>query len=200
MSKFYVFEGPDHSGKSTQVMLLQKFLENNKNFVFTREPGGNGLPVCEKIREIIIDANLKIRDKTEAFLYATGRSEHCEQITEWLESGKSVICDRFIQSSYVYQGIARGLGQDVVSQINKLAVGDLEPDLIFYFKLDIDTYAERKSGIKELDRLEQNSLEFFKKVIEGYDSTLLNRSNVVVIDATLPIDIIHKQILKYIEI
>jgi dTMP kinase len=203
--KFIVFEGPDHSGKTTQIEIYKRHIaENNpeldKKTIFTREPGGRGNKVTEEIRKILLNPENNMNPLTEAYLYAASRAEHVFHINEWLNDSFDVVCDRYVYSSYIYQGIARDLGVDTVQRINRVAMQNTYPNTIIYFKMNIDTYLERKLQAKSLDRLEQNDIEFFKKVIEGYDKLFLDImqycTNIHVIDAKDNIDSIQEQIRK----
>ena len=150
---FISFEGPDGSGKSTQIEYLKEyFLEREIACVFTREPGGTH--IGEEIREIILDKqNNDMTDLTEAFLYAASRSQHVEQVIQpALEAGKVVVCDRFVDSSIAYQGYARGLG-DLVEEINRYATGNLLPDITFFIDVD-PKVGKRRISSDERDRLE----------------------------------------------
>ena len=164
---FITLEGPDGSGKSTQIEFLKAyFQERNLPCVFTREPGGTA--IGEKLRNIILDKeNQEMCDMAEALLYAAARAQHVQQlIRPALEAGKIVVCDRFIDSSIAYQGYGRNLG-DVVRIINELAVDGCMPDVTFLMELSPEI---GKSRIREdsQDRLEQEKLEFHDKVYAGY--------------------------------
>ncbi|MBQ9782555.1 MAG: dTMP kinase, partial [Clostridia bacterium] len=117
--KFITFEGCEGSGKSTQVAMFREYLEKrNIDYVFTREPGGT--EIAEKIRALILDAeNVAMTDECEALLYASARAQLIkEKVLPCLNSGKLVLCDRYIDSSFAYQAYARGLGMDFVKKIN----------------------------------------------------------------------------------
>lgn len=164
---FITLEGPDGSGKSTQIQYIDQFFqEKGMRTVLTREPGGT--PIGEKLREIILDReNREMCDMTEALLYAASRAQHVEEkIKPALLAGKVVICDRFIDSSIAYQGYGRNLG-DAVRVINELAIAGCMPDMTFLMELSPEI---GKSRIKEAaqDRLEQERLEFHNRVYEGY--------------------------------
>ena len=164
---FISFEGPDGSGKSTQIEYLKDFFrEHNINAVFTREPGGT--PIGEKLREIILDKeNHEMCDMTEALLYAASRAQHVnELIRPEVEKGSIVVCDRFIDSSIAYQGYGRNLG-DGVRTINELAVDGCMPDLTFFMDLDPEVGKSRISADVQ-DRLESEAMEFHRKVYDGY--------------------------------
>ena len=150
---FITMEGPDGSGKSTQIKFLKEyFQERGIPCVFTREPGGTD--IGEKLRSIILDKeNRKMCDMTEALLYAASRAQHVEELIKpALSQGMTVVCDRFIDSSIAYQGYGRQLG-DSVRVINELVVADCMPDVTFLMEI---SPAVGKSRIREenQDRLE----------------------------------------------
>ena len=164
---FITIEGPDGSGKSTQLKKLCSFLKKRRaDFVFTREPGGPD--VGERIREIVLDKNHpEMDDLTEAMLYAAQRTQHVrEMILPALKEGKIVICDRFVDSSLVYQGYARGLGEDVKT-INDMAIKGAVPDITFLIMVDPAT-GRRRMKERDMDRLEQLAEDFHERVYEGY--------------------------------
>ena len=166
---FITIEGNDGSGKSTVIQSLKEQLAKlNLEVCYTREPGGSY--VAEKIREVILDNdNIAMDDKTEALLYAASRRQHLkETVFPALEEGKIVVCDRFIDSSLTYQGLARGLGVDEVFNMNMFATEGFMPHLTIYLLVDPKIGLERKSHQKELDRLEHEKLEFHEKVYNGY--------------------------------
>jgi dTMP kinase len=199
MSKglFISVEGPDGSGKSTQIDLLKKYIEGKgRRVTFTREPGGT--PIGEKIRDIILDPeNTEMASITEAMLYAASRAQHVsEVIRPALERGDVVICDRFVDSSIAYQGFGRGLG-DAVATINSFAVAECVPDVTLLFKLDPTVGISRIKRAQ--DRLEKENLKFHQKVYEGYlEVEKANPTRVVGIDAGRDIEEIHKEIIDKI--
>jgi len=187
---FISMEGPDGSGKSTQIERIKEYLEQaGKDVIITREPGGNR--ISEAIREIILNKDYtEMSPVTEMMLYASARAQLIAEIVgPAIDAGKAVISDRFVDSSLVYQGMARGLGVDTVYEINKVAIGKYMPDITFLLDLSAEVGIARKKDQKELDRMEMESLEFHKKVAEGYRS-LATRfpDRIKTIDATLPID------------
>ena len=192
MSKgiFITMEGPDGSGKSTQIALLKEYLEGEGfDVLITREPGGNR--ISEAIREIILNKDYtEMSPVTEMLLYASARAQLIGEIVgPALDAGKAVISDRFVDSSLVYQGMARGLGVDTVYNINLVAIGDYMPDATFLLDLPAEAGISRKKDQKELDRMEMESLEFHKKVAAGYRE-LAERfpDRIKTVDATLPIE------------
>lgn len=164
---FISIEGPDGSGKSTQIENIKQFFKDKGlDIVFTREPGGTA--ISERIREIILDNNCdEMCDMTEAMLYAASRAQHVHQVIKpALEAGKIVVCDRFVDSSIAYQGYGRELGEPV-SIINSFAIGDCIPDVTFLMKLD-PRVGRRRISTDVQDRLEREADDFHIKVFEGY--------------------------------
>ena len=198
---FISIEGPDGSGKSTQIENIKKFFEDkNIEIVFTREPGGTA--IGERIREIILDNSFKEMDPmTEAMLYAASRAQHVAQVIgPALEAGKVVVCDRFVDSSLAYQGFGRELG-DAVEVINSYAIGPYMPDVTFLMKLDPN---EGKHRIQEnrdtQDRLEHEKLAFHRKVYKGYlELEKRYPDRILGIDASRGIDEIRDEIYKKLE-
>ena len=198
---FITIEGPDGSGKSTQIENIRKFFEDkNIEIVFTREPGGT--PIGERIREIILDNRFKEMDSmTEAMLYAASRAQHVAQIIRpALEAGKVVVCDRFVDSSLAYQGYGRGLGEDV-EIINSFAIKECMPDVTFLMKLDPDVGKHRiEENRHDQDRLEHEKLSFHQKVYKGYlKLEEKHPDRIVGIDASKGIDEIRDEIYRKLE-
>lgn len=196
---FITFEGGDGAGKSTQINKLMEYLESRGfDVILTREPGGTN--IGEKIREIILDPeNIEMDSVTEAMLYAASRAQHVAQIIKpAIESGKIVICDRFIDSSIAYQGYGRGLG-DSISIINSYAIGDYMPHKTFLLKLKPQAGSKRISG-REKDRIELEAVSFHQKVYDGYEA-LENKypERIVGIDASGTIEEIADEIKKHID-
>jgi len=167
--KFITFEGCEGVGKSTQVNMLKDYLKKTgQQAMFLREPGGNTL--SEKIRKIILDPdNSEMTTLCEAMLYSAARAQLMGQvIIPALDSGKLIICDRFIDSTMAYQGFARDLGVKTISSLNETVCGDYMPDVTIFLDLPPDEAFKRKGGRDNNDRMELQSLDFHKKVYEGY--------------------------------
>lgn len=167
--KFITFEGCEGSGKSTQLRLLsQKLKDTGVDFILTREPGGSD--IAEQIRKIILDGkNTAMCGECEALLYAAARVQHLKEIVSpALERGTLVICDRYVDSSLAYQGIARGLGEKFVEDINAYALNEFTPDLTIFLNISPQAAFERKHGADEDDRMEQLGLDFHNTVYKGY--------------------------------
>ena len=167
---FVTFEGCEGVGKSTQINFLKDYLEStNQQAYFTREPGG--VEISENIREVILNPKYtNMTDKTEMLLYASARAQlMAEDIIPKLDNGETVFCDRFIDSSYAYQGYARGLGIENVKKVNEYVVEGYMPDLTIFIDLSPDKSFRRKNKNVVLDdRLEQESLDFHMRVYKGY--------------------------------
>lgn len=196
---FITFEGPDGSGKSTQIQFLRAFFQDKGiPVMMTREPGGTA--IGEKIREVILDkANVEMTPMTEALLYAASRAQLVEQeIKPKLESGHAVICDRFVDSSIVYQGYGRKLGS-AVEKINEFAVAGCTPDITFLLQVSPEE-GKRRRKHREEDRIECESKEYHQSVYEAY-LELASRypERIVVLDGTMPVDELNKEILSHME-
>lgn len=168
---FFSAEGCEGAGKSSIVSRLSKYLDSRGLEVITsREPGG--IAISEQIRSVILDTENTLMDgRTEALLYAAARRQHyVEKIVPTLAAGKSIICDRFIDSSLAYQGYARGLGIDEVLSINEFAIDHIFPDLTIYLDVDPEIGLRRinENADREVNRLDLESLAFHQKVREGY--------------------------------
>ena len=197
---FIVMEGPDGSGKTTQINLLKEYLEEaGYECLITREPGGT--VIGEEIRQLILNPEHKeMSPVTEMLLYAASRAQLVhEVIGPALEEGKIVISDRFVDSSIVYQGIARKLGISTVSAVNAPGIGIYRPDGIFFIDLSEAEGLRRNKEQKNLDRMEQEGIDFHHMVSEGYRKVLSGRPEVMKIDGGRSIDTIQKKIRNHVD-
>lgn len=196
---FISIEGPDGSGKSTQIENIKEFFhDKNMDIIFTREPGGT--PIGERIRGIILDRKCSEMDPmTEAMLYAAARAQHVAQVIRpALEKGKIVICDRFVDSSIAYQGYGRKLGEAVAS-INHFAIKECMPDMTILLKLDPSVGKHRISEDQQ-DRLEAEREAFHQEVYKGYLELEKNfPERIIGIDADRGIDEIKIDIYEKLE-
>ena len=191
---FISIEGPDGSGKSTQISILKEyFCSKGRDVLLTREPGGTA--IGEKIREIILDRNnSEMVSMTEALLYAASRAQHVAQVIRpALEAGKIVICDRFVDSSIAYQGYGRELGESVCV-INEYAVNGCLPDLTFLLKID-PKVGKGRIRFEDQDRLEQEKLEFHQRVYQGYAALEAASERIIGINAERGIEEISRDII-----
>jgi dTMP kinase len=189
---FVTFEGLDGSGKSTQAELLRQRLEaDGEDVVSTREPGGTKLG--EKIRDLVLHGD-DVAPWAEALLYAAARAQHVDEVIRpALERGASVICDRYVDSSVAYQGVARGLGLERVLDLNLVAVGGLMPDRTFLLALDVAQLPGRLR--REHDRLERESDDFHARADVGYRELAARfPERIVVLDGTLSAEKISEEV------
>ena len=197
---FISFEGGDGSGKTTQFRLFADYLRRRGlDVVVTREPGGTR--ISEKIREILLDPECpEMTDMTEALLFAAGRAQHVrELIKPSVEAGKIVLCDRFVDSSLVYQAVGRGLG-DCVKVINDYAVDGMYPDVTFLLDISPEEGRKRNRGTGKNDRLEQQSAEYHRMVCEGFRKLAEdNKDRFIVIDASGSIEEVSERIISSFE-
>lgn len=188
---FITFEGPDGSGKTTvSTAVCKRLQEEGCDVVYTREPGGSD--IAEQIRRVILDPkNTDMDARTEALLYAASRRQHLvEKVLPALYAGKTVISDRFIDSSLAYQGVGRGIGIDAVYSINQFAIEGHMPDKTIFLNIDAETGLRRINANRNyLDRLDQESENFHDKVYEGYKQVIEKyRDRMIIVDASRDVD------------
>lgn len=196
MGKYIVVEGLEGAGKTTAMKTVKRFLtEHEINYITTREPGAT--VVGENIRNILKDelAKENLDSRTELLLFYAARIELITHIIKpALESGKYVISDRFELSSFAYQGGGRKIPFDIIDALSKFCVGDLRPDLIIFLDISPNIGIERAKARGNLDRIEQESAEFFENVYNSYHNCLKRYKNVVKIDASLPLSVVQRMI------
>jgi dTMP kinase len=196
---FISFEGPEASGKSTQIKLLQKFLKNKKiPFILTREPGGT--PVSEKLRKIILDKKQLISTTEEILLLMSSRLNHINTIImPALKKGKIVITDRFADSTFVYQGFVNNYGLKKTMELHKELLNDFLPSKTFLFLLSVGEINKRLKKRKITNKYDKIDTLFHSKVISGYKKLSKNNKRFIRINAELKVDMIHKTVLKSIK-
>jgi len=182
---FITFEGLDGSGKTTQIRILYDSLkEKGLDVVLTREPGGT--EIGAKIRNILLNKDNKgMSSITETLLFLASRAELTSKvIIPALGEGKIVICDRFFDSTVVYQGIARELGEDRILEMSLWATADIVPDLTFLLSIKADTCEERMQATsKQKDRIEMEKDYFKEKIYRGYlKIARLNKNRFIILD------------------
>lgn len=167
---FISFEGNDGSGKTTQIRMLSQWLsEQGRQVLLLREPGGT--EIGERIRKLVLDnAHPEMSPVTEMLLYAASRAQLVNGVIRpAVRAGNIVICDRFVDSSYAYQGFGRQLGLQTVRNANSPAIGDLMPHRTYFLDLDADlSMARRQASGLETDRLENEDMAFHRRAYEGY--------------------------------
>jgi dTMP kinase len=191
---FITLEGIDRAGKTTQAGRLVEAL--GPGTLLLREPGGT--PAGERIRELIKDPGLELVPGAELLLFNAARAQLINQVV-WpaLDAGRDVVCDRFIDSTVAYQGVARGLGVERVEQLTGLVVGSCVPDLTVLLRIDPDRAFYRQTEID--DRFEAEGLEFQRQVAEAYDELAARHSDrFVVIEAEDDPGEIHARIMELV--
>ena len=194
---FLTFEGPEASGKSSQILLLKKYLKkNNISFITTREPGGT--KIAESLRKLILKVKSDINIEEEILMLMAARSHHINNVIfPALEKGKVVISDRFADSTFVYQGYVNKFGIQNAKNLHKNILNNFLPHKTFLFKLStkliISRIKKRKSKNK-YDKLDKN---FHDQVNKGY-KIIYNKKRFIRIDASKPINQIHKKIISHI--
>ena len=196
MGKFITFEGGEGAGKTTLIDSLKKYFdENNIDYIATREPGG--VKVCEEIRNIVKYSTEEISKRAELLLFSASRAELTQRlIRPSLESGKIVLCDRYFDSTRVYQGFANGLKDEDVMSITNFATNGLVPDITFYLDIDPKVAFLRKGGQDKGDRIEERDLSYHYMVRDGYNKIAKDDPRFVILDATLSKETILEQVLQ----
>ncbi|MCS6775112.1 MAG: dTMP kinase [Chloroherpetonaceae bacterium] len=193
---FVTFEGVEGAGKTTQVARLRDALERDGYCVtVTREPGGDTL--AEGVRALLLCGD--VTPRAELLLFLAARAQNTERIIRpCLAQGHIVLCDRFIDSSVAYQGVARGLGRDVVARLNAFATAHLTPDITFLLDLPPEQGLLRIRQ-EQHDRIEAEGLDFHIRVREGFLAEAQKNSHRFrILDANLPPDALHREILQHV--
>jgi dTMP kinase len=198
---FITVEGVEGVGKSTNIETIKNFLaEKDVECVLTREPGGT--LIAEEIREILLKPREeKLTELSELLLVFAARAQHLAAVVKpALVSGKWVICDRFTDATYAYQGGGRGLNKSVITRLEDMVQNDLRPDLTIILDLDPETGMKRVAKRGSLDRFEQEHLEFFNKVRAVYLEIARSEPNrCVIVDASSPIEIVQVNLRAIIQ-
>lgn len=198
---FISFEGNDGSGKSTALKsVIDRLKKDGYDVLYSREPGGS--EIAEKIRNIILDKeNLAMDDKTEALLYAASRREHLTKtLLPAINSGKIVLCDRYIDSSLAYQGYARGLGIEDVFNMNQFATEGVLPDLTILVCVHPEVGFKRiNQTARDLDRLELQKASFHENVYQGYlNVAKLFPERIKIINGELSKEEVYQEVISII--
>lgn len=197
---FITFEGPDGSGKTTQIKKIETWLkEKGKEVVCTREPGGT--LTAEALRYIVLNPQFSMQGEAETLLYLAARADHVEKIiAPALAQGKVVICDRFSDSTLVYQGMTRGMDMATVKIMNDFATKHLAPDLTFLLDGEPEKLLARRQERGTQDRLELEGIIFQEKVRNGF-LTLAKAEphRIIVIDCLQTEEAIFKQLCTKLE-
>jgi dTMP kinase len=196
---FITVEGIDGAGKTTHLEWLRKYFEARQRVVVvTREPGGT--PVGEVLRTLLLKSDHPIHPETEALLVFAARREHLERvILPALSEGKVVICDRFTDATFAYQGWGRGVGLERLEILEEWVQGGLQPDLTLFFDVPVAVGQQRLGHDRERDRFERERAEFFERVRTGYlDRARRFPARVHVVDSTPAVDKVRKSIEKIV--
>lgn len=205
---FITFEGGEGGGKTTQAQLLSEWMkERNIPHFLTKEPGDPHTPECVKIRKLLLNPEDSLVPATELFLFLADRAQHVERLIKpALESGRHIICDRYTDSTRVYQIAARGFSRTKLDPLLNVATGGLMPDLTFLLDVPVEVGLERaraKSIYKDGDRMERENAEYHEKVRQGFlrlATSLSEQGRVVRIDAAPPksIEGVRDEVVKHI--
>ena len=198
---FITFEGGDGAGKSTQLQLLAKWLdEQKKTYVLTREPGGTDVGL--ELRDIILHRKGFLAPRAEALLYAADRAHHVHTVVRpALERGDVVVQDRFFDSSVAYQGAGRVLSEDEVRDLSLWAVEDLRPNLTIVLDVPAEVARARRDSTRDVyDRLEAEADDFHERVRQAYHRLAgAEPERIVIVDGELPAEEIHQQIVSRVQ-
>lgn len=193
-------EGTDGCGKTSAIKILQNLLSNYYPVITTREPGATELG--KQIRKILMDRTAKTCSQAEALLFAADRAQHfSEIILPYLEQGYIIISDRMIDSSLVYQSYLQGLDQLTLQYINNFAMRQKRPNLVFYLKIDAQTAIDRinkRNQVETTDAFHKENLTKNNRIIDGYNTILEHRADVIIIDATASAEIVAQQMFETI--
>ncbi len=200
---FITFEGGEGSGKSTQIQKLTEALRAEGYLVeLTREPGGTA--IGDQIRKVLLDSqNVNMVPLCEMLLYWAARAQHIEEkIKPWLMDGRIVLCDRFVDSTVVYQGYARNLNRKTIAELNQLVCGDFAPHLTLVMDIDVEEGLRRaKARMQGLadkeDRFENEVVEFHHRVQEGFlDLAQKYPERIVLVNAAQSEEAVHQEVLS----
>lgn len=197
---FITLEGNEGSGKSTQQKIIADYLQSkNKQVLQTREPGGTKLG--EELRALLLNYEAeKIDPITETLLLFAARTHHIENVIKpALQQGVWVICDRFIDSSYAYQGAGRKVDLAYLDSLTQMSVKDILPDISFYFATDWQTsQARQKTRGNIQDRFEKSGKDFFEAVESGFQAQAKKQKRIQTINSKLPLEQVSQQIFDYL--
>ncbi|MGH1371521.1 MAG: dTMP kinase [Cellvibrionaceae bacterium] len=188
--KFITLEGTEGVGKTTNLEFMKEWLtEAGITFTVSREPGGT--PLAEELREMLLQKRAEPVDATaELLMIFAARAQHLNQVIRpALARGEWVLCDRFTDATYAYQGAGRGLSTEVIESLESLVQKELRPDLTVVLDIDVETGLQRAGQRAELDRFESEAVEFFHRVRAGYQARVAaapQRYRVVNAGQTLP--------------
>jgi len=199
--KFITFEGIEGSGKSTQSKMLHEFLlAKNYDAIITREPGG--VPAAELIRTILLDESIaKLAAKSEIFLNFAARIEHVEKlIRPALAKGKTVISDRFFDSTFAYQGYGFGVDLALIEKVQNIALDNFIPDITFLIDVPVELAFARITERSTNNRYEKLGQDFHQKTRDGFLEIAKKNKRVVLINGNRPIGMVAQEIRSFLEL
>jgi dTMP kinase len=205
MSLFVTFEGPDGSGKTTQIRLLRAYLEEKGYPICqTREPGGTS--IGDQIRQVLHDTtNVEMQATTEILLYSASRAQLVEEVIRpALARSQIVLCDRYAESTLAYQGYGRQLDLGILQAITAFATGGLQPDLIVYLDISVEEGLRRKRRAHEIEedewnRMDQQAVNFYRRVRQGYLRLAGEEpTRWLIVDARQPVEAIQESIRQVV--
>lgn len=198
---FITIEGTDGSGKTTQIRSMMDYLSAmGCKVLLTREPGGTR--IGENIRSIILDpAFTEMHNITELLLYSAARAQLVEQVIKpSIANCQTVICDRYIDSFFAYQGYGRGLDMDMLGKVTTIAVDGTIPDITFFFDLDPEIGLKRRMTATGSDRIENEVMDFHRRVYNGYKELAAKYpERIKTIDASKPIDEVWNDVRRQLD-
>lgn len=199
---FITVEGTDGSGKTTQIAHMKTHLASlGCEVLLTREPGGTR--ISENIRSIILNPDYtEMSNTAELLLYSAARAQLVEQVIRpSIEKSVTVICDRYVDSFYAYQGFGRGVGYELLEKITSIAVNGMMPDITFFFDLDPEIGLKRRFASSESDRIENEMMDFHRKVYEGYKALAMKYpKRIKTIDAARPEEEVRKDVRRQLDL
>jgi dTMP kinase len=199
--KFITIEGGEGAGKSTNIAFIKNYLEQHgKELIMTREPGGT--PLAERIRELLLDKDEKdMCSDTELLLMFAARAQHLyEVIQPAINDGKWVICDRFTDATYAYQGGGRGIAFDRIKQLENWVQGEFRPDITIIFDLPVKVGLARANNRSEPDRFEQEDVDFFNRVRDAYlQRAEMEPKRYAIVDAEPELEAVQHNLLQVLE-
>ena len=194
--KFITIEGTEGVGKTTNIAFIKQWLDDNGiSFINTREPGGT--PLAEEIRQVLLsNRDEKVCSKAELLMMFAGRAQHIDQVIEpQLAQGNWVLCDRFTDATYAYQGAGREMGDDLIKDLETMVQGDMRPDLTLKLDVPVELGLERAGKRSEPDRFELEKTDFFNRVRHAYLSMATNNpQRYKIIDASQALEHVQLQI------
>ena len=194
--KFITIEGTEGVGKTTNITFIKQWLDDNGiSFINTREPGGT--PLAEEIRQVLLsNRDEKVCSKAELLMMFAGRAQHIDQVIEpQLAQGNWVLCDRFTDATYAYQGAGREMGDDLIKDLETMVQGDMRPDLTLILDVPVELGLERAGKRSEPDLFELEKTDFFNRVRHAYLSMATNNpQRYKIIDASQALEHVQLQI------